>query len=148
MMFSPLLAVLISRLAVPFSSRISPGSSQPQRDLPDSDATFARVIESITTQPSEQPGERSCGVKASYGIKGHVNTNATMHRHTFRLKAQNKSLLIFSGEAYNVEMASPMKTSRRSARKTRNARRMPPGEPLGVQRGTTDVADIVAFMGS
>src|SRR6202045_3718851 len=45
------------------------------------------------------------GVKAGNGIKGHVNTNGNDGTVTrFGWKAQNKSLLIFSGEAYNVEM--------------------------------------------
>src|SRR3989449_7685971 len=44
-------------------------------------------------------------VKASLGISGHPNQNGndgTIAR--FGWKAQNKSLLLFSGEAYNVEM--------------------------------------------
>ncbi|HEY3595179.1 MAG TPA: di-heme oxidoredictase family protein, partial [Polyangiaceae bacterium] len=42
--------------------------------------------------------------KASLGIKGRLNTNGNDGTTTrFGWKAQNKSLLIFAGEAYNVE---------------------------------------------
>jgi CxxC motif-containing protein (DUF1111 family) len=45
------------------------------------------------------------GPKARLGIGGHVNRNGNDGTVTrFGWKAQNKSLLIFSGEAYNVEM--------------------------------------------
>ncbi len=45
------------------------------------------------------------GLKRSLRISGHVNTNGNDGTVTrFGWKAQNKSLLIFSGEAYNVEM--------------------------------------------
>ena len=43
--------------------------------------------------------------KAALGIGGHLNTNANDGRIArFGWKAQNVSLLLFSGEAYNVEM--------------------------------------------
>jgi len=43
--------------------------------------------------------------KAALGIAGHLNTNANDGRVArFGWKAQNVSLLLFSGEAYNVEM--------------------------------------------
>jgi len=45
------------------------------------------------------------GIKRHMGIAGHVNTSGNDGTVTrFGWKAQNKSLLIFSGEAYNVEM--------------------------------------------
>jgi len=45
------------------------------------------------------------GVKAQLGISGRVNTNGNDGTVTkFGWKAQNKSLLLFSAEAYNVEM--------------------------------------------
>ncbi len=45
------------------------------------------------------------GQKKSLQITGHVNTNGNDGTVTrFGWKAQNKSLLMFSGEAYNVEM--------------------------------------------
>jgi CxxC motif-containing protein (DUF1111 family) len=44
-------------------------------------------------------------LKASLGIAGHLNTNGNDGRIArFGWKAQNVSLLLFSGEAYNVEM--------------------------------------------
>jgi CxxC motif-containing protein (DUF1111 family) len=44
-------------------------------------------------------------VKAQYGISGRTNTNGNDGTVTrFGWKAQNKSLLLFSAEAYNVEM--------------------------------------------
>jgi CxxC motif-containing protein (DUF1111 family) len=43
--------------------------------------------------------------KAALGISGHLNTNGNDGRISrFGWKAQNVSLLLFSGEAYNVEM--------------------------------------------
>jgi hypothetical protein len=45
------------------------------------------------------------GPKAQLGVSGHVNRNGNDGTITrFGWKAQNKSLLMFSGEAYNVEM--------------------------------------------
>src|SRR5207249_9188984 len=45
------------------------------------------------------------GLKRFLGITGHVNTTGNDGTVTrFGWKAQNKSLLLFSGEAYNVEM--------------------------------------------
>ena len=45
------------------------------------------------------------GLKHRLGITGHVNTNGNDGTVTrFGWKAQNKSLMIFAGEAYNVEM--------------------------------------------
>jgi len=45
------------------------------------------------------------GAKSRLGINGHVNRNGNDGTVTrFGWKAQNKSLMIFSGEAYNVEM--------------------------------------------
>jgi mono/diheme cytochrome c family protein len=47
----------------------------------------------------------NAGVKAQLGISGRVNTNGNDGTVTrFGWKAQNKSLLLFSAEAYNVEM--------------------------------------------
>jgi CxxC motif-containing protein (DUF1111 family) len=45
------------------------------------------------------------GLKALFGVRGRVNTTGNDGTITrFGWKAQNKSLAIFSGEAYNVEM--------------------------------------------
>src|SRR3982074_790369 len=66
----------------------------------------AGLIEAITdTTIRNNLASDPDGVKASNGIKGRVNTNGNDGTVTrFGWKAQNKSLLIFSGEAYNVEM--------------------------------------------
>jgi CxxC motif-containing protein (DUF1111 family) len=64
------------------------------------------LIEAITdttirSNLASDPG----GKKAALSIKGHLNTNGNEGTVTrFGWKAQNKSLLIFAGEAYNVEM--------------------------------------------
>ena len=47
----------------------------------------------------------NAGQKAQLGISGHLNTNGNDGRIArFGWKAQNVSLLLFAGEAYNVEM--------------------------------------------
>ncbi len=47
----------------------------------------------------------SASLKAAFGISGHENRNPNDGTITrFGWKAQNRSLLMFSGEAYNVEM--------------------------------------------
>jgi CxxC motif-containing protein (DUF1111 family) len=64
------------------------------------------LIEAITDTSlrnnlSSDPG----GLKSKAGISGHLNTTGNDGTVTrFGWKAQNKSLLVFSGEAYNVEM--------------------------------------------
>jgi CxxC motif-containing protein (DUF1111 family) len=65
----------------------------------------AGLIESITDSTIRQNlANESSGQNAGLGIKGHVNTNGNDGTVTrFGWKAQNKSLVIFSGEAYNVE---------------------------------------------
>jgi len=66
----------------------------------------AGLIESITdtTIRKNLASDRS-GLKRLLGITGHVNTNGNDGTVTrFGWKAQNKSLLTFAGEAYNVEM--------------------------------------------
>ena len=65
----------------------------------------AGLMEEITDTTIRNNLASSPGIKALLGIKGHVNTNGNDGTVTrFGWKAQNKSLLIFSGEAYNVEM--------------------------------------------
>jgi CxxC motif-containing protein (DUF1111 family) len=64
------------------------------------------LIESITdTTIKNNLASDPTGMKRSLRISGHVNTSGNDGTVTrFGWKAQNKSLLIFSGEAYNVEM--------------------------------------------
>ena len=66
----------------------------------------AGLIEAITdTTIRNNVASDPSGMKAALGIKGHVNTNGNDGTVTrFGWKAQNKSLMIFAGEAYNVEM--------------------------------------------
>ena len=93
---------------------------EPQRDLPHPDAGVRRRADRADPgrrdrrQPGEQPRRRSSalGIRGrpisslpGRTITGQTNNNGndgTIAR--FGWKAQNKSLLLFSGEAYNVEM--------------------------------------------
>jgi CxxC motif-containing protein (DUF1111 family) len=87
------------------------------------------------------------GLKANLGIKGHVNTNGNDGTVTrFGWKAQNKSLLIFAGEAYNVEMGitnENFPTEREEDPKC--ATNGTPENHSGFNVGSTDPADILAF---
>jgi CxxC motif-containing protein (DUF1111 family) len=89
------------------------------------------------------------GLKARAGIKGHVNTNGNDGSVTrFGWKAQNKSLLIFSGEAYNVEMGVTSENFPNEREEDPNCATNPtPENHSGFNVGRTDPADIVAFMG-
>jgi hypothetical protein len=63
------------------------------------------LIESITDTTIRNNLASNSRQKSQFGISGHVNTSGNDGSVTrFGWKAQNKSLLIFSGEAYNVEM--------------------------------------------
>jgi CxxC motif-containing protein (DUF1111 family) len=65
----------------------------------------AGLIELITDADIDANRTASQADKAAFGISGRANHNGndgTISR--FGWKAQNKSLLLFSGEAYNVEM--------------------------------------------
>jgi CxxC motif-containing protein (DUF1111 family) len=89
------------------------------------------------------------GRKAILGIHGHVNTNGNDGTVTrFGWKAQNKSLLIFAGEAYNVEMG--VTNENFPNEREENAQCATNGTPenhSGFNVGNTDPADIVSFMG-
>src|SRR5206468_4905723 len=64
------------------------------------------LIESITDATIKNNlASDPTGLKRFLGITGHVNTSGNDGTVTrFGWKAQNKSLLMFSGEAYNVEL--------------------------------------------
>jgi CxxC motif-containing protein (DUF1111 family) len=65
----------------------------------------AGLIEAIYDTTIRANLAASAGVKSQLGISGRVNTNGNDGTVTrFGWKAQNKSLLLFSAEAYNVEM--------------------------------------------
>ncbi len=66
----------------------------------------------VANQASNAPGKQAMGVRGrpNFNISGFTITGQTNHNGNdgtiarFGWKAQNKSLLLFSGEAYNVEM--------------------------------------------
>jgi CxxC motif-containing protein (DUF1111 family) len=89
------------------------------------------------------------GVKARNGIQGHVNTNGNDGTVTrFGWKAQNKSLLIFSGEAYNVEMGVTNESFQNEREENPQCATNATSEShSGFNVGSTDIADIMAFMG-
>ncbi|MGH7302832.1 MAG: di-heme oxidoredictase family protein [Candidatus Rokuibacteriota bacterium] len=65
----------------------------------------AGLIESITDSTLVANLNSNAGTKSSFGISGRPNRNGNDGRISlFGWKAQNPSLLVFSGEAYNVEM--------------------------------------------
>lgn len=65
----------------------------------------AGLIESITDSALVANLASNSSTKSNYGISGRLNRNGNDGRVSrFGWKAQNPSLLVFSGEAYNVEM--------------------------------------------
>jgi len=109
----------------------------------------AGLIEAITDSTirnnlASDPG----GAKAGNGIKGHVNTNGNDGTVTrFGWKAQNKSLLIFSGEAYNVEMGVTNENFQTEREENPQCATNGTAENRsGFNVGSTDAADVVAFM--
>ncbi len=89
------------------------------------------------------------GRKALFGIKGHVNTNGNDGTVTrFGWKAQNKSLMIFSGEAYNVEMGVTNENFQNEREENPNCATNPtPETGPGLNVGSMDPSDIDAFAG-
>ena len=108
------------------------------------------LIESITETTIRQnlasdPQHR----KALFGIKGHVNTNGNDGTITrFGWKAQNKSLEIFAGEAYNVEMGVTNDNFPNEREEDPNCATNGTPESLShFNVGSTDPSDMLAFMG-
>src|SRR3989442_1950776 len=107
------------------------------------------LIESITdTTIRNNLASDPLGQKLLLGITGHVNTNGNDGTVTrFGWKAQNKSLLIFAGEAYNVEMGITNENFPQEREEDPNC------ATNGLAENHTDFAngngpaDIVAFMG-
>jgi hypothetical protein len=89
------------------------------------------------------------GRKDILGIRGHVNTNGNDGTVTrFGWKARNKSLLIFAGEAYNVEMGVTNDNFPNEREEDPNcAKNGTPESHPGFNVGSTDPEDILAFMG-
>ncbi len=87
--------------------------------------------------------------KANLGIKGRINRNGNDGTVTrFGWKAQNKSLLIFAGEAYNVEMGISNENFTQDREEDPNCKTVP--QPNNVTTinadGTTVESNIVDFM--
>jgi CxxC motif-containing protein (DUF1111 family) len=89
------------------------------------------------------------GAKALLGIRGHVNTNGNDGTVTrFGWKAQNKSLLIFSGEAYNVEMGVTNENFQNEREEDPKCVTNPtPESAEGFAVGSMSPGDILSFMG-
>lgn len=107
------------------------------------------LIESITDSAIKQNLASNSPAKNALGIRGHVNTNGNDGTVTrFGWKAQNKSLLIFSGEAYNVEMGITNDNfpNEREDDPECATNGTPENHP-GFNVGSTDPEDILAFTG-
>ncbi|HXK02807.1 MAG TPA: di-heme oxidoredictase family protein [Verrucomicrobiae bacterium] len=107
------------------------------------------LIEAITdTTIRNNVASDPFGMKARLGITGRVNTNGNDGTVTrFGWKAQNKSLLIFSGEAYNVEMGVTNENFPNEREEdARCATNGTPESDTGFNVGSTTASDIVAFM--
>ncbi len=87
-------------------------------------------------------------MRAALGIKGQVNTSANDGTVTrFGWKAQNKSLMIFAGEAYNVEMGVTNENFPTEREENPNCgTNGTPESETGFAAGNSGPADIVAFM--
>src|SRR5205807_3048718 len=67
----------------------------------------AGLIEAITDAAILANKLANGAIKTQFGVAGHENRNGNDSTITrFGWKAQNKSLMIFSGEAYNVEQGA------------------------------------------
>jgi CxxC motif-containing protein (DUF1111 family) len=107
-------------------------------------------IEAITNRTIKSNLESDpLGLKQLFGIDGHVNTNGNDGTVTrFGWKAQNKSLLIFAGEAYNVEMGVTNSNFPNERDEDPNcAKNGAPESHPGFNVGSTDPEDVLAFMG-
>lgn len=108
------------------------------------------LIESITdTTIRQNLASDPQGRKALFGIRGHVNTNGNDGTVTrFGWKAQNKSLQIFAGEAYNVEMGVTNENFPNEREEDPNcATNGTPESSSAFHVGSTDPSDMLSFMG-
>ena len=110
----------------------------------------AGLIEAITDTTirnnlASDPGGR----KRALGIRGEVNTNGNDGTVTrFGWKAQNKSLLIFAGEAYNVEMGVTNENFQNEREEDPNcATNATPESAEMFNVGTMGPGDVLSFMG-
>jgi CxxC motif-containing protein (DUF1111 family) len=110
----------------------------------------AGLIEAITdTTIRRNLAGGSFRLKFLFGIKGHVNTSGNDGTVTrFGWKAQVKSLLIFAGEAYNVEMGVTNENFPNEREEDpKCATNGTPESPSAFKVGNTGPADILSFMG-
>ena len=110
----------------------------------------AGLIEAITdTTIKQNLASDPDGRKAAFGIRGHVNSSGNDGTVTrFGWKAQNKSLQIFSGEAYNVEMGVTNENFPNEREGDPNcATNGTPESASGFSVGSTSPGDILSFMG-
>ena len=135
------------------------GCAIKQPDFSDADNIIFRIptpvfgaglIEAITDTTIKNNLASDPGGRKKYlGIKGHVNTNGNDGTVTrFGWKAQNKSIAIFAGEAYNVEMG--ITNENFPNEREENAKCATNGTPeneSGFHVASMDPADIVSFMG-
>jgi CxxC motif-containing protein (DUF1111 family) len=117
----------------------------------------AGMIEAITDSTIIANMNANAGVKSQLGIKGHPNAHisgtanhngndGTITR--FGWKAQNKSLLLFAGEAYNVEMGVTNQLFPQERDETPGCQYNPAPEDTNNFTGSPDTAvlsDIEAF---
>ena len=81
------------------------------------------LIESIEDREILAQHDASAALRAPLGITGHPNRSGNDGTITrFGWKAQNKSITIFAGEAYNVEMGDDQRLSPPRPEKTRTAK--------------------------
>jgi hypothetical protein len=110
----------------------------------------AGLMEQITDTTIRQNLASDPGFKKLlFGIKGHVNTSGNDGTVTrFGWKAQNKSLLIFSGEAYNVEMGVTNENFNTEREEDPNcAKNGTPESDFTFNVGSIAASDIAAFRG-
>jgi CxxC motif-containing protein (DUF1111 family) len=109
----------------------------------------AGLIEAITdTTIRNNLANEQGGRMSQLGIRGHVNTNGNDGTVTrFGWKAQNKSLLIFSGEAYNVEMGVTNENFPNEREESRDcAKTSTPENHAVFNVGNSEPSDLVLFM--
>ncbi|MBZ5617496.1 MAG: thiol oxidoreductase [Acidobacteriia bacterium] len=108
----------------------------------------AGLIEEITdTTIRNNVASDPDGRKRAFGISGRVNTNGNDGTVTrFGWKAQNKSLMIFAGEAYNVEMGVTNENFNTEREEDpRCATNGTPESDFGFNVGSIRASDITAF---
>lgn len=108
------------------------------------------IRENLASDPSGQKSQNGIGGRLNVGVVGGtVNTNPNDGGVTrFGWKAQNKSLTIFAGEAYNVEMGvtNEVFPNEREDNPT-CAKNLTPESDSTFEVGSTGPSDVAAFRG-